>query len=782
MQTAVKHLKIKHHREELKMKKTYTIKKNAAMVMATMMILNGSLAVGMNASAEELETANQQTAGIEHEAVQNSIPETPEKPQADSYKDNDKINEYNKQVDTYNAAAIVYNAEVDSEYEQAVEETNRKNEEISRHNEAEEQKVKDAIARNEQAKAEAEAKNRQIDEENAAEEARINLHNEGENQKVKASEEAKAAAEAENDKISRHNDAEQKKADEYNAQVDSDYEKAVAAERERIEQIKAENEKIRQHNADEDQKVSDTAALNKEEEARIAQINQEREERYLKDVEQYNADKEQYDKDYAQYQTDTIMEQRIKAAGYASVEQYNALINQYYNEPAKKANEKNASAKEISVSDTYTVKEAAEKSGNKITVRIEHHFAGTDLEYVEEFEIDANDVITVSPVSSAAETTSPGYAQFYYKTDDQHQTGYWWETDSYVATNANYNKSGWNCGDTHEISFKDGKRHAYDEEDITVVYNYAWNPLRTAKTYNVPNEPTEPTAPVLELLNFEPITYEAQYQKELDETENIITKGDYYTPDMKDLIEVPELYAADYQTFSPMSYVLPVLEEIAEADIWEMLTDPVKGVYLGMLDYMTLFEEPEIAEENAAPSAQTPADPTTVNTTANSTNTTAANMSVNQAAAVKTANADAVIDDAQAPLAAHAQTVEDVKIPKAAAETGSWALINLLSAIGAGLMSLILLIGCFGRKEDEQDENAETVNRKRGVRVASLIPAIGAAIAFILTENMTLKMQLTDRWTIMMLIILAIQVVVALMAKTSKDEEEKDVETIKVNA
>ena len=47
---------------------------------------------------------------------------------------------------------------------------------------------------------------------------------------------------------------------------------------------------------------------------------------------------------------------------------------------------------------------------------------------------------------------------------------------------------------------------------------------------------------------------------------------------------------------------------------------------------------------------------------------------------------------------------------------------------------------------------------------------------------MTLKMQLTDRWTIMMLIILAIQVVVALMAKTSKDEEEKDVETIKVNA
>ena len=97
-------------------------------------------------------------------------------------------------------------------------------------------------------------------------------------------------------------------------------------------------------------------------------------------------------------------------------------------------------------------------------------------------------------------------------------------------------------------------------------------------------------------------------------------------------------------------------------------------------------------------------------------------------------------------------------------------------------MSLILLIGCFGRKEDEEDENAESINRKRGVRIASLIPAVGAAIAFILTENMTLKMQLTDRWTIMMLIILAIQMVVALLAKTSRDEEEKDAETVKVNA
>ena len=559
------------------MKKTYTIKKNTAMVMATMMILNGSLAVGMNASAEELETANQQTVGIEHEAVQNSIPETPEKPQADSYKDNDKINEYNKQVDTYNAAAIVYNAEVDSEYEKAVEETNRKNEEIDKLNAAEEQRVQ---------------------EETAASEA------------------------------------------------------------------------------------------------------------------QYEADMAQYQKEYDTFK---IMEGKILAAGYASVEQYNALINQRYNEPAKAAAEKNA-ATQVTIKDTYSIQEAEVKSGRLIPVSIKHSFEDTSLNYTEEFEIDANDIITFNSINAAVETTSLGYG-FYYHTDDDHQIGYWWESFSSVGTNAVYHLNSWNSGDSHSISFKDGTKRASDIEDIVVEYYYAWNPLRTAKTYHAPEAPQK--------------------------------------------------------------------SEVAAASLLKRVADPVKKAYLSLLDHMGLFDEPEFAEEitvPAAPAAQTPADPTTVNTTANSTNTTAANTSVNQAAAVKTANADAVIDDAQAPLAAHAQTVEDVKIPKAAAETGSWALINLLSAIGAGLMSLILLIGCFGRKEDEQDENAETVNRKRGVRVASLIPAIGAAIAFILTENMTLKMQLTDRWTIMMLIILAIQVVVALMAKTSKDEEEKDVETIKVNA
>ena len=551
------------------MKTTNKIKKNAVVAMAAMMILNGSLTVGMNVSAEELGAVNQQTAGIENETVQSNIPETPDKPQANSYKDNDKISEYNKQVDAYNAAAIAYNAEVDNEYAQAVEETNRKNEEIDKLNAAEEQRVQ---------------------EETAASEA------------------------------------------------------------------------------------------------------------------QYEADMAQYKKDYDSYK---VMEGRILAAGYASVEQYNNLINKYYNEPAKVAVEKNA-ATQVTIKDTYSIQEAEVKSGRMIPVSIKHSFADTSLNYTEEFEIDANDIITFNSINAAVETTSLGYG-FYYHTDDSHQMGYWWESDSYIGTNANYHVNTWNSGDSHAISFKDGKKRASDIEDIIVEYNYVWNPLRTAKTYHEPEAPQK--------------------------------------------------------------------SEVAAASLIDRVADPVKKAYLSLLDYMGLFDEPELAEEIVVP-----ADPAIMNTTTDSTNTTAAITTTNQTVAAKTTNADVSIEDTQAPLAAHAQTVEDIEIPKTAAATGSWALINLLAAIGTGLMSLILLIGCFGRKEDEEDEDAETVNRKRGVRIASLIPAVGAAIAFILTENMTLKMQLTDRWTIMMLIILAIQFVVALLAKSSRDEEEKDVETVKVNA
>ena len=101
-------------------------------------------------------------------ATTDTVPEAPEAPYVESYEDNGLIEDYNIKVDEYNAAVEIYNNAVDEEYDLAVAETNQKNEEIALHNEAEEQRVKDTVARNEQAVKDAEERNRQIDEENAA--------------------------------------------------------------------------------------------------------------------------------------------------------------------------------------------------------------------------------------------------------------------------------------------------------------------------------------------------------------------------------------------------------------------------------------------------------------------------------------------------------------------------------------------------------------------------------------------------------------------------------------
>ena len=690
-------------------------------------------------------------------------PEAPEKPVAESYRDNQTIEDYNSKVDAYNIEVQNYNNAVDTEYAQALAETAIKNEEIRVHNEAETQRVAEAEARNAQAVKDAEEANRVIDETNAAEEASVNEHNKNEDEKVRASEEARAAAESRNAEISRHNEDELQKEAAYNAAVDKEYADAVEAERQRIEDIKAQNEAIRAHNAEEDKKVSDTAAANEEEEARVSRINKEREELYLKDVAQYNADKEQYDADKAQYEKDLVMEAKIKAAGYASVEQYNARIDAAYNEPAKKSVEKNASAKAVTASDTWKVEEASVKSGRMIPVRVEHKFENTSLNYTEEFEIDANDVITFSPISAVAETTNPGYAAFYYNTDDSHQMGYWTESWSSVGTNAKINNYGWNCGDTHEISFKDGTVRRNDSEEIVVEYNYMWVALKTYKTYNVPTEPTEPEKPVLSLIDFEPVTYEPSYQNELDETANEITKGAYYTPDIKSLEELPELYSANYKIFNAVPHIMAILEDIPEADLMEELESPVKAAYLAMLDHMDLFKVPEAevpAAEEPAPAAEEPAVKTTEDTIVN----TPAVQNVSEIEESKVPQEAPKATSGSAKTEKEERELEDAAVPMAGGDmmngnggSGSWALLNLISAILTALIGIIALF-----HED--------------VRLKGLIPAAAAVIVFLLTEDMRLKMQLMDRWTLVMILILLVEAAVVLFSRRDDEEEEEEEE------
>ncbi len=141
------------------------------------------------------------------------------------------------------------------------------------------------------------------------------------------------------------------------------------------------------------------------------------------------------------------------------------------------------------------------------------------------------------------------------------------------------------------------------------------------------------------------------------------------------------------------------------------------------------------------------------------------------------------VEDTEVPLPEPADTVPEEEAPL---QLGSWALINLICTILTVLLSLLVLVMYLGKnkkKADEDEDEAQTEDaekdqkiRKKGIlRIMDIIPAVAAVITFILTEDMSLPMVLTDKWTLLMAVILLVDVVVALFTKKStKDAEENE--------
>lgn len=145
------------------------------------------------------------------------------------------------------------------------------------------------------------------------------------------------------------------------------------------------------------------------------------------------------------------------------------------------------------------------------------------------------------------------------------------------------------------------------------------------------------------------------------------------------------------------------------------------------------------------------------------------------------------INDNETPLA-NGEDIADNATPLAGLGTGAWALINLILTIVTTLLSVLLLIGYIGKKkkalEDEDgnvvlDENGKEVmeyekNKKGLWRLISIIPALIAIIVFIFTEDMTLPMIFVDKWTILHVVIALVQVVIMVLCKKKKDENDED--------
>lgn len=121
--------------------------------------------------------------------------------------------------------------------------------------------------------------------------------------------------------------------------------------------------------------------------------------------------------------------------------------------------------------------------------------------------------------------------------------------------------------------------------------------------------------------------------------------------------------------------------------------------------------------------------------------------------------------------------MEDPEVPLARAGAGYWALVNLIAALLTLLITILLAIVKYvGRDEDEEESDSE--EERQTVSTWRLLLSLGitilAAVIFFLTEDLTNTMALVDRWTLLMLIILAVQGIGYYRATHQKEDQDPE--------
>lgn len=117
-----------------------------------------------------------------------------------------------------------------------------------------------------------------------------------------------------------------------------------------------------------------------------------------------------------------------------------------------------------------------------------------------------------------------------------------------------------------------------------------------------------------------------------------------------------------------------------------------------------------------------------------------------------------------------------------------WALLNLIITIIGVILSIILCLKYLLGKKSEEDEDekaageaAEEDEQKQGKKKL-LWTLLGAAmgivlvIVFLLTEDMRLPMVLVDVWTILMVLLFAVQIIFAVLTRRGKRKDEESLE------
>lgn len=101
--------------------------------------------------------------------------------------------------------------------------------------------------------------------------------------------------------------------------------------------------------------------------------------------------------------------------------------------------------------------------------------------------------------------------------------------------------------------------------------------------------------------------------------------------------------------------------------------------------------------------------------------------------------------------------IEDEKVPLANAGNGSWALMNLIFAIATVILGAVAIL---------------VKSRKTWLKAAAALISIASVVIFFFTENMSLTMVMTDKWTLAMAAIALVNAVVLAVSCKLKEEEE----------
>ena len=75
-------------------------------------------------------------------------------------------------------------------------------------------------------------------------------------------------------------------------------------------------------------------------------------------------------------------------------------------------------------------------------------------------------------------------------------------------------------------------------------------------------------------------------------------------------------------------------------------------------------------------------------------------------------------------------------------------------------------------KSEDEDEDDNRGKKMFAAKVAGALAGVAAPITFFLTEDMSLPMAMIDKWTVLMVAMLAVQIVAAVFNKKAAEAED----------